>query len=90
MLRPSIRSSSTEAERTREERAVYRPFPLPIAMAADPPIQCLSELWRPVAVRQMSVRMEAGWPALCVFWILSYRVQCSLTVSDSVFMARAG
>jgi hypothetical protein len=25
-----------------------------------------------------------------VFWILSYRVQCSLTSSDGAFMARAG
>jgi hypothetical protein len=78
----------------REERAVYRPFPLPIGIAADPPILCLSALWRPVAVRQI-VRADGGGlastvRALCMLWILSYRVQCSLTVSDGAFMARAG
>jgi len=31
-----------------------------------------------------------GWSALCVFWILFYRVQCNLTSSDGAFMACAG
>ncbi len=33
---------------------------------------------------------RADCSALCAFWILSYRVQCSLTLSDGAFMARAG
>ncbi len=44
----------------------------------------------PVDVRHMSVPTEPGWSVLCLFWILSDRVQFSLTMSDRDFMARAG
>ncbi len=96
---PAVDFTRREAVRkrpefTRGERGTSpggRPyFSLPIGMTPDLPIFCLSALRRPVAVRHMSVRTEAGWSVLCMFWILSYQTQCSLTWSGGAFMARAG